>query len=116
MNRTTRAASVLTLICFTVLVSGCGVHFNCKPAPPKSYSIFGSSFSSGQNGDQMTPPTCAPSAVRPCAKARASVGIPLQFDINTNGTMGAITAGTSFPAAGPYVTNAGPGNTAGTAK
>ena len=70
--------------------------------------LFAPLWSSGQTGaTAATPASCASLAGRPCAKAKASIGSPYQFDTNT--TDGASIAG-GVPT-NPKVTAAGAGKT-----
>lgn len=99
----------------------CGVRqFNSKdskvskqtevPVDQKT-QIFGPFSASGQGGESMTTRHCGSNNGRPCISARASVGKPYQYDINSNAVQG-VASGTGFGAAGtPYTTQAGAGKT-----
>ncbi len=108
---------ILGEILFTIFFVGltaCGVRqYNSHIIPSTSvfYSAFGPLFASGQQGNSMSTPACAGAGHHPCVHARASVGMPYQFDMNSNYSQGAILSGNKFPGAGPYSSVAGPGKT-----
>jgi hypothetical protein len=108
---------VLALSIMSTL-TGCGVRqFGAKTvvqkAPaPDTIGAFGPFYSAGQGSGSMSAGSCASgSGHHPCARARASVGMPYQFDVNPNAVQGPITAGTGFGASAPY--NGGAAGTAG---
>jgi hypothetical protein len=100
---------------------GCGVRqFSGKkkaavtPVQPSEgghlTSAFGPFYASGQGGGSMTTPGCNSNTNRPCVRARASVGMPYQFDTNPNATQqGTVTTGNALPVPGPYLGTAGTG-------
>ena len=99
--------------------SGCGVkQFNAMLAPNPEHKgrftqAFGPFHAAGKGDGQMSPTTCGSLGTRPCIRARVNVGVPYQFDVNSNGTQG-IVAGTGFGAPGAYATLAGAGKTVAT--
>lgn len=76
-------------LCAAALVQpACGVRqFNARMPPPavgQKFTGYGPFLASGQRGESMSPSSCGTSGVgRPCIRARASIGIPYQFDQNS---------------------------------
>jgi hypothetical protein len=107
-------AVALALSLMTVM-SGCGVRqfgANIKPAPAGGLTNFGPFYSAGQGNGTMSASSCASgSGHHPCARVRASVGMPYQFDVNPNSVQGPITAGVSYSAPAAYSGIAGPNGT-----
>ena len=105
-----RALPLLVLALSIVsTLSGCGVRqFGAKtvvtkPAGPDKLATFGPFYSAGQGTGSMSAGSCASGAGHhPCARMRASVGMPYQYDVNPNSDQGPIVAGTGFGPAGPY--------------
>lgn len=99
------------------VLSGCGVRqFGANLSGPQTASGllgFGPFYSSGQGPGTMSASSCAPGpGHHPCARVRASIGMPYQFDVNPNSIQGAITSGVSYGAPGtPYAGIAGAGMT-----
>ncbi len=96
--------------------SGCGVRqFNARMPPPaegRQFTAYGPFLASGQGGESMSPSSCGTSVTgRPCMRARASIGVPYQFDVNTNVRQGPVASGGTTYASppAPYTTVAGPG-------
>jgi hypothetical protein len=111
------AVRFLALAAVLLTASACGVKQNNSRIKKDTggstlLSIFGPFFSSSQGGNSVTtnPSTCG-SSNRPCIKMRASVGLPYQFDVNTNTRQGPLVAGTTYPpGSNPYTTQiSGPG-------
>ena len=66
-------------------------------------SIFGPFYSGSQGDGSATAPGTCGSPTRPCIKMRGSVGLPYQFDTNTNAMQGPLVVGSTYPAApNPY--------------
>jgi len=108
----TLPAIALALSLMTIM-SGCGVRqFGANvtpPAPATGLSSFGPFYSAGQGNGTMSASACAPGVGHhPCARVRASVGMPFQFDVNPNTVQGPITAGTTYSAPAVYSGIAGP--------
>ncbi|OFZ83020.1 MAG: hypothetical protein A2583_13240 [Bdellovibrionales bacterium RIFOXYD1_FULL_53_11] len=99
---------------FVVTSLACGVkQYNAEvPVPPvsKMTRAYGPFSASGQVEATMSTASCNSAVGRPCVRARASVGTPYFYDVNSNDSMGNID-GTTYPAAGPYTTVAGAGKT-----
>ncbi len=108
----------------TVLTASCGVRqFNGRifrstsNAGPdtQAHAPF---YAAGQGGNSMSTATCNSGVGRPCLRARASVGMPFHFDVNTNNDNGAIVVGTQYPpapSAYPFGTSSIPGTSEATA-
>jgi hypothetical protein len=96
----------LALAAMLLSATACGVKQNnsrirrSNPTESRLFAAFGPFYSGTNDGNNLTtnPATCG-SATRPCLKMRASVGLPYQFDTNTNSQQGPLVVGTSFPAA-----------------
>ena len=105
---------------------GCGVRqFNADPAGGASrgpssptggetlFNSYGPHYASGQEGQLVAvanPATgCRSSAGRPCVRARASIGVPYQFDQNSAADRHPDNGGAG--GAGALVTTAGAGKT-----
>ena len=105
--RLTRISLFLGLLILGSFLQACGVkQFNGKYGRAGSGIIAHFPFhASGQSAgaDLQTPvgPPCG-NAPRPCIRARASIGMPYHFDVNSNATMGRVLAGTDYPAPGTY--------------
>jgi len=97
--------------------AGCGVRqFNGKirnTANPPQHTLDAPFYAAGQVGssaqtpvNQMSPTggaaSCSSGVGRPCARMRASVGVPMQFDVNPNISRGISTDPLIGHAAGPY--------------
>jgi hypothetical protein len=96
------------------VMSGCGVRqFGAKlnpnaPATASGLSNFGPFYSAGQGNGTMSASSCAPGpGHHPCARVRASVGMPYQFDVNPNGVQGPVTVGATYSAPAAYAGIAG---------
>lgn len=88
-------------------LAGCGVRqfgaktMVTKPPVPAKVAAFGPFYSAGQGSGSMSASSCG-TGNHPCARARASVGMPYQYDVNPNSLQGPITAGTGYGAPTPY--------------
>lgn len=108
-----RALPVVALaLSLASVMSGCGVRqFGAKLAPSvpsTTLAAYGPFYSSGQGPGTMSASACASGpGHHPCARVRASVGMPYQFDVNPNGLQGPIVAGKTYGAVGPYAGIAG---------
>lgn len=105
-------AVALALSLMTVM-SSCGVRqfgANMKPAlSPSALTDFGPFYSAGQGNGTMSATSCASGpGHHPCARVRASVGMPFQFDVNPNSVQGPVTTGVSYSAPAAYSGIAGP--------
>jgi hypothetical protein len=103
--------AIALLLSLASVMSGCGVRqFGAKIAPPAANGLngFGPFYSSGQGSGTMSASSCASgSGHHPCARVRASIGIPYQFDVNPNNLQGPVVTGTTFSAPAPYAGIAG---------
>jgi hypothetical protein len=107
---------LVALLAIALAAPACGVRqFSGKVKPPGNTlgggnQGFGPFYSAGQGGGSMSAPACASgSGHHPCARARASVGMPYQFDTNANAIQGPITTGSAFGAPAPYAGTPGAG-------
>lgn len=122
-----RVLPMLALFAIAVAAPACGAkQYNdgkkgktvttVQPTPnPKStgrvVAAYGPFHAGGQRGEAMVTAACGSLTGRPCVRARATVGMPYQYDVNSNSVVG-IVAATGFPAPGAaYVTQAGAGKT-----
>ncbi len=109
MSKALRILLLATLL--LGLGSGCGVRqFGGKinPAAPTSEAVFGPFYSAGQGSGTMSASSCAPgSGHHPCARMRASVGMPYQFDVNPNTVQGPVRVGTTYSVPATYTGIAG---------
>ena len=94
---------------------GCGVRmFSGKKqkgvtqttVPPQSEAVSAHGPFHAAGSATMSPAQCGSQTGRPCARARAAVGMPYHFDVNPNAVQGPV--GT---APGPYPGVAGAGKT-----
>lgn len=80
------------------------------PAVGQKFTGYGPFLASGQGGESMSPSNCGASLTgRPCIRARASVGVPYHFDVNSNQPTVEGPPGVYAPSGAPFTTYAGAG-------